>query len=178
MMGLTGNGGFNQEDVDYTMSYNSKEDKQKANIKVINNRINNLINNNELLDFYTNKAMYTWSDGTFFAPKKLSVYPVHNYKIKDYILPNNNKNKLYIIIAQTQLLLILLFNIIGIVLRKYLTKKQQLLQLFLNITIFGILIFFLIWETRSRYLVNMLPILLLSSFLGINAIVNYKERNN
>ena len=56
--------------------------------------------------------------------------------------------------------------------RKYLSKDQKQLQLFLNIIIFGFLLFLIIWETRSRYIVNIIPVLLLASYLGIIALNN------
>lgn len=173
MMGLTGNGGYNQSDVDYTGSYDTKEKKKKANIKVINQRLNNLIHEKEIISFYTNKTLYVWGDGTFFATAKLNVNPINDMEIKEYILPISHKNHLFTIVAQTQLIIILLFIIIGIILNNYLSEKEQILQKFLNITIFGIFLFFLIWEARSRYLVNMLPVLLLSSYLGIKSLFNF-----
>lgn len=172
MMGLKGNGGYNQEDVDYTSSFIGKENKKQANIKIINKRIKELVKEKKIISFYTNKALYVWGDGTYYAPAKLSVNPIKDLEIKGYILPTG-KNKIFILIAQCQLVLTILFIILGIILRKYLSKQQQKLQLFLNISIFGIFLFELIWEARSRYLVNMIPILLLSCYLGVTATIKF-----
>ena len=174
MMGLTGKGGYNKEDFDYTKSFKDKTTKKEENIKIINKRFTHLINEKKILKFYTNKVLYTWGDGTYFAPAKLNLEPTNNFAIKDYVLPSeNNKNYLYTTIAQVQLILTLLFIIIGMVLKKYLTSEQQQLQLFTNIIIFGVFLFFIIWETRSRYLINMIPVLLISCYLGISALLNY-----
>lgn len=170
MMGLKNDGGYNQEDVDYTSSFNGKDNKKKRDIKVLRERLSNYISNGELLSFYTRKAVYTWGDGTFFAHRKLALEPVFDYKIREYVIEYNGNNYAYKLLAQVQSVLMLIFIVIGIFYRKYLSKKQQDLQILLNIIIFGVFVFFLMWEARSRYIVNFIPILLLSSYLGIVAI--------
>lgn len=70
----------------------------------------------------------------------------------------------------------LLLIVIGCLLRTELTEKQKNMQLLLNLSIFGIFIFYLIWETRSRYLVMITPAIILSSFLGIISLNNYLKR--
>lgn len=172
MMGLKGVGGYDSDDQDYTGKFEGVKAKKQANIKIINKRIQNHINNKTLFKHFADKIVYTWGDGTFFAPQKLIRGPRKNFKFKDYII-NQDKNKIFRIFAQCQLLYMLIFIFIGSVLRNYLDKTKRNLQLILNISIFGLFIFFLIWETRSRYIVNFIPILLLSSFLGVESLINY-----
>ena len=52
-----------------------------------------------------------------------------------------------------------------------LTKKEQCLFL-CSIIFFELVLFFIIWETRSRYLVNYIPVLLLNMFVGIDYCLN------
>ncbi len=172
MMGLKGVGGYDFEDQDYTGKFDGIKAKEKANIKVIKSRIENHINNNTLFKHFSDKIVYVWGDGTFFAPEKLSRGARKNYKFKKYII-NNDKNQVFKTFAQCQLIFMLIFIIIGSIFRNYLNETKRNLQLILNISIFGIFIFFLIWEARSRYIVNFIPILLLSSFLGIESLINY-----
>lgn len=177
MMELNDNGGYNQSDVDYTKSFKNKQLKQEANKKVINKRLERLVSNKQVLSFYTNKIKYTWGDGTYYAPQKLSANPRNTYKEKYYILPSNsNQNKMFILLSQTRHILMLLLIIIGCILRTELTEKQKNMQLLLNLSIFGIFIFYLIWETRSRYLVMITPAIILSSFLGIISLNKYLKR--
>lgn len=174
MMGLNDNGGYNQADVDYTKSFKNKQLKKEANIKEINKRVEKLISNKQAINFYTNKIKYTWGDGTYYAPQKLSANPRNSYKEKNYILPSDsNQNKLFILLSQTRHILMLVLIIIGCLLRTELTDKQKNMQLLLNISIFGIFLFCLIWETRSRYLIIMTPALMLASFLGMISLSNY-----
>lgn len=175
MMGLTLDGGYNDEDVIYTRSFEGIENKKQANLKVIKERVNNLIKDKKVLNFYTNKAIYTWGDGTYFATSKLSRYPLKNNNFKRYILLGDDSN-LFTIIAQAQMLLTIIFMIIGMFNRKYLNKIQQDLQLFLIISIFGIFLFLLLWEARSRYLVSSAPLLLLETYIGIEATLQKRKR--
>jgi len=125
-----------------------------------------MVKEKRLLSFYTQKAIYTFGDGTYFAPAKLEREPLYSYKIKDYFLySNHGKNKIYHIVAQTQHVLMLFFIILGLIFSSYLDKRQRYLQMFLN----GVFLFLLLWETRSRYLVNFIPVFLLSAYLGMVA---------
>lgn len=170
MMGLNGVGGYNQEDVDFTLKYKGKEKRREADIHMIQNRLEKMVKEKRLLSFYTQKAIYTFGDGTYFAPAKLEREPLYSYKIKDYFLySNHGKNKIYHIVAQTQHVLMLFFIILGLIFSSYLDKRQRDLQMFLNIIIFGVFLFLLLWETRSRYLVNFIPVFLLSAYLGMVA---------
>lgn len=179
MMGLTNNGGYNQEDVYYTESFIGKDNKKNADIKILKKRLNQLVRDGGLLEFYTNKSVYTWGDGTYFAPRKLAINPLHNFRVRYFVIDGNNCNIFYKVIAQIQGVLVIVFIILGIMFRKYLSEKEKNLQLFLNIIIFGVFCFFLIWEARSRYIINFLPVILLSSYLGIISIKNFLcERYN
>ncbi len=170
MMGLKGVGGYNDQDVNFTLSYKGKEKREEANIQEIQNRLKKMMKEKKLLSFYTQKAIYTWGDGTYFAPAKLEREPLYSYKIKDYFLySNHGKNKFYHAVAQTQHIFMLLFIILGLIFSSYLDKRQRDLQILLNIIIFGAFLFLLLWEARSRYLVNFIPILLLSCYLGMVA---------
>lgn len=171
MMGLQTYGGFNGYDADYTVSFKSKQEKEEANIRKIKQRLKKHIENKELIKFYTNKLTYVWGDGTFFAPEKLRRNPKYHTKASDYIY--GEKSKYYYIFAQAQWCVALCLIIIGIILRKYLTYKQRDLQLLSLITTAGILVFLLIWESRSRYLVNLLPVILISAYLGFTALMNF-----
>lgn len=173
MMGLNKNtGSFNNDDVSYTAGFTNKDKKKSANIKEFKRRIKAYQKDNKLLSFYTEKAVFVWGDGTFFAPEKLRRMPKKELEVKDYIL-KSPKNNFYQVLCQTQLVLMLLFIILGMIFKKYLSLNQQRLLLIVNIIIFGVFIFFLLWEARSRYIVNFIPILLISCYLGAIAVKNF-----
>lgn len=174
MMGLKRYGGYDAYDQEFTGKFEGKKNKQEANKKIIKKRLNKMLTNHKLLSFYLNKATFTWGDGTFFATYKLSRFPVKNAKIKDYILfTNSNKNMLYQIISKAQILIMLFFLAIGMLLKKYLSINQRNLLLLTNVSIFGLFLLLLVWETRSRYIVNFVPLMLISTFLGISALSEF-----
>lgn len=71
----------------------------------------------------------------------------------------------------------LLLMIIPIFLNKYLSTNQKNVLVYSNLTILGIFLFHILWETRSRYLMICISMLLLSSFIGIISIVNFINKN-
>lgn len=173
MMGLTGNGGFNESEADFTTSFPTEKAKKKANVRIIKERLKKYWEQHTIVQFYTNKLVYTWGDGTFFAAEKLQRSPKHSTIASKYIY--GEEKSYYYGLAQAEWLIALMLMAIGIVLRPYLTYKQRDLQLLSLISTAGILILLLIWETRSRYLVNLLPIILISAYIGMIAIGNYYQ---
>ena len=63
--------------------------------------------------------------------------------------------------------------IFGIVFKKYLPDRIQELGIILNISTIGMILFLLIWETRSRYLVNFIPVFMINAYIGMNAVSYY-----
>ncbi len=167
MMGTYGKGAYNHSDVEYTASFNSVEKKKKANIKIMKKRLSKMYEKHKLINFYTTKATFVWGDGTLFAPEKLTREPKKKLKIKNYII--GNSNNAYLKISQAEWLFCLLSVLLGITFRKFLNQKQKDAQLICLITMFGTLIFFILWESRSRYIVNMAPLIILSAFMGVEA---------
>lgn len=172
MMGLRenksgANGEFSYEDLRFTEGFKTIDEKKENNIKVIKKRITEYIHKHKLMDFYTKKAVFVWGDGTFYAPEKLRRSPIVFSKLKNMILGNGKQTKVYHIICQTQIVLLLLFIVLALIFRKKLNEKQQKLLLLTSTIIFGNLIFFSIWESRSRYLVNFIPVFLIQVFLGV-----------
>ena len=167
-------GGYSAEDNEFTKKFKTVEAKKEANIKELKKRFKYRYENNELITFYTNKMLYVWGDGDFFAEEKLARHPQKNLNIKYYILNSDeNKNEIFNIFVETQLVCMLIFIVLEMVLNKYIDEKGRKLTVILNICHFGVFLFFLIWEARSRYIVNYLPLLLLESFFGIEALKNY-----
>ena len=174
MIGLENNGGFSQEALDYTQSYAGETNRKKADNKRIKNRIKEMIKKHEVIPFYTKKISYTWTDGTLYAREKLRREPSHKSLVK-YVKSEGNDDYLYWAISNAEWLIILGLMLFGIIYKKYLPKEVQVLQFILNMSIFGIFLFLLIWETRSRYLVNYSSIFLLNAFIGLNAIIYYRK---
>lgn len=173
MMGLTDKGGYCEEDVEYTFKFDTKQQKQEGNIKVIKERLKNYIDSNKLIEFYTNKLVYTWGDGTYFAPEKLG-RNVQNFGIYHEFILNSGKYKDYYLyfsqIEHMTIMVLILFSAIVTLINKSITLDKYKFCFLLSV--FGLILFLLIWETRSRYIINYIPIFILLASYGMDYIYN------
>jgi len=164
MMGMAGKGGYNVEDVSFSQQIYDDYGKQavkEANLKVIKERLNNY-GVKGYLKFINNKLIFTWTDGTYFVPEKLRRTPVKDTKMYSYIVGENNKY--YVYISQVMHIILL----VGIILSAIKNFKSKIDIYSLScIALFGTVLFLMIWETRSRYIVLMLPIMILCCIDGL-----------
>ncbi|MGL5414483.1 MAG: glycosyltransferase family 39 protein [Clostridium sp.] len=167
MMGLTGVGSYTNSDVLASKSHGpNKNDIKSFNIATIKSRLHSY-GFDGYSKFLQRKLKYTWGDGTYFASSLLSRKPKTNYFFHKYIY--GSSNSLFLSFAEaTHTFLLLLIFISSITLFK---SKKYFGHLF-NITIFGTFLFLILWETKSRYLVCMLPLFICSASFTIDYIVN------
>lgn len=164
MMGVNGkkNGHFDIDD--YYITYSSN-DKTKTNIEEIKNRIKN-------------------NDALFYLKKEISIFSISDHNIlSKYKTTNNysNINKIfnskYVIyieyLQQISLLSIYILFIISMIkcLKSNNITKEKFLIFFL--TIIGGLIFYLFWESNSRYGLMFIPWILIGSVLYLDSIIKY-----
>lgn len=173
MMGLKDKGGFNGDDVKLTLTKKTKDLQKDLNIKIIKQRLKNY-GFNGYIKFLYKKLTYTWADGTMFAPVKLSRYPIFKFDFQKYIFKSkDNINSHYTVpflyVSQISFSTMLIFIFLGSI---SLFKRSNKFGYLFNICIFGVFSFLIIWETRSRYLVCILPILLMSASIGIDFLIN------
>lgn len=163
MMGLVGNGGYNQEDADFTMSFPTKAAKKQANIAKIEERLSGM-GLTGYLCLLNRKAVYTWADGTYYSSAKLAVTPLHDGILAQIFRLDGSYNfvyQAYTTFYQT----LLLFGIAMAYTKRILKPKFDFLTILL-LSISGLAVFLFLWEDRSRYLLNFFPLLLLSSVYG------------
>ena len=165
MMGLEYKGGYWEDDVAYTASFPTKEEKTNANISMIKQRFIDHIKNNTLIKFYANKISYTWGDGTYFAPEKLRRNPVREGIYHQFILAGGKYSKIYAYFAQFEHLSLLFFMIFSVFTKNSSEKRD--VDIFTKLIFIGSFIFFIIWETRSRYIINLIPIFMVIASFGI-----------
>lgn len=164
MMGLKGNGGYNEEDVTFTKSIrvsDGKEAAEKANLKEIKNRLKNY-GLKGYCKFLIDKISFTWGDGSYYAPAILSEEPISHNKLQEYVI--GNKNEGFIYFSQVSHIVILVSILISGV---FAFKKREVLINSVHICILGLILFLILWETRSRYLICMLPEMIYSAIYGM-----------
>lgn len=172
MMGLTGDGGWSGKEFDFTYKLIKDNDSNRKSVeKAINNKIIERLKNykvNGYIKFLTYKNINTWGDGTYFAPEKLKRQPIRNTLLHDIVLGNRKYFNYFAYFSQTTHIIVLT----GILLSIFYAlknKKQDDLDI-LRIVVFGLVLFFSLWEMRSRYLVNYIPI-----FLILTVSVDYNK---
>ena len=179
MIGLEGEGGFSQEAFEYTTSIKDPIERDFLVRKRIHSRINEMKSKHLFLSFYNKKIAYTWTDGTMFSIVKLNRYPIH----KKYIETVNSKNisNLCWTISNIEWIIVLVLIIASVILNRFLSSNLKEFSFILTLSIFGLFLFLIIWETRSRYLVNFIPIFLTEAYIGMISIFNYinaRSNNN
>lgn len=163
MMGLKGNGGYNEQDVIYTRSVkinSGKEAAKKANIREIKHRLYNygLVGYSK---FIIGKISFTWGDGSYYAPAILSEQPIRHNELQDYVI--GDKNEGFIYLSQVSHIIILVFILISGI---FAFNRREIINS-IHICLFGLILFLILWETRSRYLICLLPIMIYSAMYGM-----------
>ncbi|WP_436512573.1 glycosyltransferase family 39 protein [Clostridium thermobutyricum] len=167
MMGLTGIGGYNQDEVNASKNAGpNKDDIKQFNISVIKSRLNNY-GVDGYIKFLYKKLKYTWGDGTYFASELLSRKPINPTEFHSYIY--GEKSNFFKSFSEASHSLFLLLILVGSL---SLFKLKNKVGFLFNICIFGTFLFLILWETKSRYLVCILPLFVCSCALGINYILD------
>ena len=176
MMGLKGQGGYNQEDLDFSFSQKTYLQRKKADIDEINKRLKNY-NGLTFQKHINSKIIYTWGDGTYFGPEKIIRNPVNRNILHDVYLVDGKYSRYYKYIPQVMhfsMLILIIIEAAYIMKNKEYNKKS-----FIGIiTMFGFFVFLLIWETRSRYLLASLPIFIITSIEGLERLVSTKKNKS
>ncbi len=142
MMGLVDNGSYNEDLLNYTLSYNTYSEKKVAD-RLKMNEIMNSYTCNDFIKHLTVKLKYAWTDGTYYAPAKLSRNPVNKNIIHDFILNDGKYSNIYKYFPQVMhltLLILIIFSCIKLLKEKDYTSYKYIL----SISMIGIITFLLI----------------------------------
>lgn len=164
MMGLKGLGKYDEHDDYYTRSFPSKKEKQDANIKVIKERVKDY-KIDGLFDHMVKKAVWTWQDGTYYISYH-NRDPKNDNILMDFLLIDGKYNKAFQNYSSALQMFILLMICISAV--KTLIKPKVDEMLLIKGVVFAAFVFFLLWETRSRYLFDMTPLFILLMVDGMD----------
>lgn len=174
-------GMFNMDDVIATKSHIGKDEKNKFNIEQIKLRISNL-GFAGYLDYLYGKFNFIMSDGTFFYGKEGGFYQSEPYIkgefadfIQQYVYGNKYKT-ITVNVMQGVWISCLLFVGVGAIIN--LLKKDDEKLNILRLSFVGIVLFILIFEARSRYLYNYLPILILLATTGCYDLIKHISKYN
>ena len=179
MMGLNdeNTGAYIYSDVEFTESFDTVNEKKKHNIEVIKERLNNF-GFVGYLNFAFTKARWITSEGNFFwgGEGDFANFEKCDNFLKNIYYTNGKYYEIYKYYQQGLWILIMILitsNIIGIFKREN-NKYESILYM----TIFGIILFNIFFEARSRYLILYLPCFIMAAVFGIENITKKRKNNN
>lgn len=129
-----------------------------------------------LIKFFVNKANWTWGDGTYFAFCEGSyIFENQTSFPRQFFAPGGKYFDIYAVYAQSIHLLILFCFIVPL----FVANKEEKENIdIVRYTIMGLLLFLLMWETRSRYILNNMPLFLILVVETFNEIPKLKNIYN
>lgn len=167
MMGLKDPGGYSKEDVDFTASKYSYKDKKKANIKEIKKRIKDLGVSGLVKHIGYTKMSRTWGYGSLCGDDYVNRYPTDANGICYNLFALDGKYNLSAHIYMNIYHFVLMTGVLFSGLLSIHRKKEEQRLLAARIAVFGLMLFMCIWECNARYLVALLPVLIMTSADGL-----------
>lgn len=173
-MGLVDSGGYNAGVYWMTASTEGKEAKKEVDRQFIRDTLEEY-GVSGMLEHLKDKIEFTWGDGVYFAPEKLKREPVKESPLHSWVLYDGaDYSKTYLYCSAVQLLL--LAGILLSVLRNFLERGKIREIQAMQLAVFGLFLFLLAWETRSRYLLNFVPVFLLLGVDGAQGAAGWLKR--
>lgn len=172
MMGLYGNGGYRDEDYQLTLSVPGSE-RQALVAAEIQSRLR-AYGFCGLLRHLRDKCVYVWADGTYYAAVAADRDRVSSAGIDRFVLASADRFAVTAYPCQALLLLNeLCLAAAGALLWR---KNHSALLLPAGISLFGLFLFECLWEARSRYLLNYLPVFVAVTVTVLCALVSRLRR--
>lgn len=162
MMMLNKTGGYIEEDVTYTKSFNTISEKKKANIEKIKERLEERGFFGTIYHLGVKKMIRTWTDSSFAARDYLGRSPEESNIWNSIITTNGENYKYFYIYTSIYWLIMILGLILTFVSRK---EKNDIITLSMIIIIL-LALFLTIWECNSRYVLQIVPVIVLTAIAG------------
>lgn len=162
MMGLHGNGGYYDPDYEATLAHPTYAGRAAFTRQEIARRLREM-GLGGFLDHCAAKLAYIISDGTCYAPSKLDRGPAYPNVLHQFIVAGAPYSGALYYLADAWQLCLLGLCAWGAV--RAMARPECGLTT-ARAAVFGLLLFLLAWEARSRYLVQFLPLLLLCAGSG------------
>lgn len=163
MMGLHGTGGYYDPDYEATLAWPTYEERVAFNWRESARRLREM-GPLGFLDHCAGKLAYIISDGTYYAPSKLDRGAANPNLLHKFIISGEPYAGFLYYAADAWQLCLLGLCAVGAV--RAMRRREDGMTI-PRAAVFGLLLFLLIWEARSRYLVNFLPLLLLCAASGL-----------
>ena len=185
MMSLQGDGGYNAEDYDFTRSFTDTKQRDKAIRGRISQRISDM-GAKGLRELAERKAEKCFSDGTYDYGTFFSHGLVRKCFLDDYICYDGKHYETYRKLCTGVFFGFFVLMTVGGCLSAVLlirNRKEKVAENILRgfipeLTVFGLMLFLLIWETSPRYIVNLIPMIYISAAVGMEGLLHCIPKEN
>ncbi len=169
MMGMnrSGGGGYVQSDFEYTAQFPSKEEKKAADLEMLSKRFAELGTVDGAGDYLFNKSAGTWLEGQFMQSVHMD-WVLKKGGLFDFLSADREHYSLYNIYIVVYIFCIFIFVAAGGIFALRSPKADY--GMLLRLTLLGAVIFFMLWESKSRYILNFAPVFMLSAVYGLEGI--------
>ena len=135
---------------------------------------------NGMITHLYEKLTFTWGDGIYYIDHHLNSSDSDGNKLEnrsvlfEFVLRDGKYNAVFYVYSNTFHMCMLLFMILSgfFALKRKRISKITLIQGI----VFGATLFFMVWETRSRYIFNMTPLFILLSADGLLSLWEHNAR--
>lgn len=167
MMGLHGDGQVRDDDAEFTLSYKTKSEKVKANISEMGSTLKEY-GVSGFVKHLIIKLPITWSDGVSSFSYRVGTLKSKSY-FYDYIY--GSRNDFVLIYCQAFRILVLFLSMVTLI--NYIKIIKLDFNFFVSLTLFGAILFYLIWEAKNVYSVPFVPFFI---FLSVDSFENMAIR--
>lgn len=164
MMGLSGDGGYNDDDYQLTLAAAPDKAGRDAFDKAEILARLQAMGPAGLLEHLAHKLSYVWGDGSCYAPMKLDIRPVRSSWLQSYCIQGMAHTGRTVYLATGLQLALLGLAVWGAIQS---VRRQNWSISFVQIALLGLGLFLLLWEARSRYIVSFLPLLAVCGVWGL-----------
>lgn len=168
-------GAWYDKDVEFTFSKKTTDEKKEANIEVIKSRFKEY-GVTGYAKHLVNKARWITSEGNFFWGGEGGFAKWSDMKsdtLRELFTPGGQNYRVYLYFSQAVWIIAMLGMVIPLLFNKINSRNKTLLML--RLSSFGILLFIMLFEGRSRYLMNYLPCFIVLASYGFSCMLNKQK---
>ncbi|WP_367924175.1 glycosyltransferase family 39 protein [uncultured Ruthenibacterium sp.] len=165
MMGLSGDGGYN--DADYKLTLQGED--YSARVQIAQSEIVRRIEEmgpKGLLSHGLDKLSYIFGDGLYYAPMKLDIGSVHKGNFLQEYFIQGMRHTGRSVYAALGIQVAMLAGLAAASVNA--ARRRDHRATVLRVAVLGLALFLLLWEARSRYLLNFLPVMLVAAFPAVD----------
>lgn len=163
MMGLKGNGTFNEDDYWFTYSFDDPEERKQADIAEIKNRLS-AYGVPGYVKLLGRKMNCSFGSGTYGVEDMIRYHPRHKNALHQIFLEKGKYFSVFVCVAQVFYWFLLLSTVLAAV--RNIKKKPLCTMPTAFLALFGLFMFLMLWESNARYIYNFVPLLILCAVSG------------